>query len=152
MINESQDNERRWYPEEPMIGTAVLIFREGEILMAKRGKEPSKGKWSVPGGKLELGETIVEAAEREVLEECAINIEVGDVIDAHDILIRDDAGTVKYHFIDIYLTARYVSGEAIAQSDVEECRWFAPEEITGLDMPPELNKLMIKHGIINEKM
>ncbi|MGD9143412.1 MAG: NUDIX hydrolase, partial [Dehalococcoidia bacterium] len=151
-MNESQDNDRRWYPEQPMIGVAVLIFREGEILMAKRGKEPSKGKWSVPGGKLELGETIVEAAEREVLEECAINIKVGDVIDAYDILIRDDAGLVKYHFVDIYLTANYLRGEAKAQSDVDECRWVKPEDMSELDIPPKLKDLFRRHEIINEKM
>ena len=147
-----EHNDGRWYPENAMVGVAVVIYRDGLVLMAKRGKEPSKGKWSIPGGKLELGETIYEGVRREVREECSVEIEVGDVIDAYDIIYRDDDGTVKYHFVDVYFTAEYKGGEARAQSDVDECRWFTPEEIAGLDMPPNLKDLMIKHGIIYEKM
>ena len=151
-MNISDHDDGRWYPENAMVGVAVVIFRDGRVLMAKRGKEPSKGKWSIPGGKLELGETIYEAARREVREECSVEIDVGDVVDAYDIIIRDTDGTVKYHFVDVYFMAKYTSGEARAQSDVDECRWFTPEEMAGLDMPPDLKKLMIKHGIIYGKM
>ena len=147
-MDESQDKDRRWYPEYPMIGVAVVIFREGRILLAKRGKEPSRGKWSTPGGRLELGETISEAARREVLEECSINIEVESVIDADDILIHDDDGKVKYHFADIYVKAKYISGEVKAQSDAEDCRWVTPEEMAELDMPPPLRDLLKRHGIL----
>ena len=147
-----EHNDGRWYPENAMVGVAVVIYRDGLVLMAKRGKEPSKGKWSIPGGKLELGEAIYGGVRREVREECSVEIDVGAVIDAYDIIIRDDDGRVKYHFVDVYFTAKYINGEAEAQSDVDECRWFTPEEMAGLDMPPELKDLMIKHGIINEKM
>jgi 8-oxo-dGTP diphosphatase len=151
-MNTSDHNDGRWYPENAMVGVAVVIYRDRQVLMAKRGKEPSKGKWSIPGGKVELGETIDEAARREVLEECSVEIDMGNVIDAYDIIIRDDDGTVKYHFVDVYFTAKYKRGKARAQSDVDECRWFTPEEMAGLDMPPALKDLMIKHGIIYEKI
>jgi ADP-ribose pyrophosphatase len=149
-MNKLDHNDGRWYPDNALVGVAVVIFRDGQVLMAKRGKEPSKGKGIVPGGKVELGETIYEAAWREVLEECCVEIDVEDVIDAYDIIIRDDDGTVKYHFVDVYFTAKYKRGEARAQSDVDECRWFAPEEIAGLDMPEKLKDLMIKHKIITD--
>ena len=147
-MDEPQDKDRRWYPEYPMVGVAAVIFREGQILLAKRGKEPSRGKWSTPGGRLELGETIFEAARREVLEECSIEIEVEHVIDADDILIHDDEGKVKYHFADIYVKAKYISGEAKAQSDVEECRWVTPQVMAGLDMPPPLREILTRHKLI----
>ena len=130
-----------------MVGVAVVIFREERMLLAKRGKEPSQGKWSIPGGRLELGETIFEAARREVLEECSVDIEVENVIDADDIIIRDDEGKVKYHFADIYIKAKYISGELKAQSDAEECRWVTPREMTELDLTPLLRDLLRRHGI-----
>ena len=147
-MNDLEQDDGRWYPAHPMIGVAVVIFRENQILLAKRGKEPSQGKWSTPGGRLELGETIFEAAMREVLEECSVDIEVENIIDADDIIIRDDAGKIKYHFADIYVKAKYISGEVKAQSDVEECRWVTPEQMAELNMPPPLRDLLKRHGIL----
>ena len=126
----------------------MVIFREEQVLLAKRGKEPSQGKWSTPGGRLELGETIFEAARREVLEECSVDIEVENVIDADDIIIRDGEGKVKYHFADIYVKAKYISGEAKAQSDVDECRWVTPEEMTELDLTPMLREMLTRQRIL----
>ena len=144
----SQDKDGRWYPEYPMVGVAAVIFREGQVLLAKRGKEPNRGKRSTPGGRLELGETIFETACREVLEECSIEIEVESVIDADDILIHDDDGRVKYHFADIYVKAKYISGEAKAQSDVAECRWVTPGEMAELDMAPPLREILARQKFI----
>ena len=131
-----------------MVGVAVVIFREERMLLAKRGKEPSQGKWSIQGGRLELGETIFEAARREVLEECSVDIEVENVIDADDIIIRDDEGKVKYHFADIYIKAKYISGELKAQSDAAACRWVTPRELVELDITPRLREMLTRQGFL----
>jgi len=137
-------NDSRWYPQLPMVGVSAVVLREGRILLVKRSKEPSKGKWSIPGGRLELGEALYEAAKREVLEECSIEIEIEHVLEVTDNIIRDEEGRIRYHFVLIDLLARYISGEAKAQSDAEECRWVTTEELVELDMNPQLRAVLMR--------
>jgi len=131
-----------------MVGVHALVFDKGRILLAKRSKEPSKGKWSIPGGRLELGESIYEAAKREVMEECCVKIEIERILDVADFIMRDDDGCVKYHFVLIYLLAKYAGGELKAQSDAEECRWFANEELAELDIHPQLRTVLKRAEIL----
>ena len=151
MMNESQDNDRRWYPEQPIAGVGVVVFKDGKILTIKRGHEPSKGKWSIPGGRIELGETVQEAGRREVREECSIDVEIERVIDAANNIIRDENGHIKYHFVIIDLLARYVRGEVEAQTDAEECRWVTPRELAELDITSSLREMLTRQGIIKDK-
>jgi 8-oxo-dGTP diphosphatase len=137
-------DDNRWYPQYPMVGVGALIFREGRMLLIKRSKEPSKGMWSIPGGRLELGETIAEAVKREVLEECGVQIDIVRVLEVMDNILRDDDGKVSYHFVLIDLLANYLSGEPKAQSDAEECRWVTPAELTKLDMNPRLRAVIMR--------
>jgi 8-oxo-dGTP diphosphatase len=146
-MDEPEKGEGRWYPEYPRVGVGVVVIRDGRMLMVKRAKEPNKGKWSIPGGGVELGETINEAARREVLEECSIEVEIERVLDAVDNIIRDEKGRVKYHFVIIDMLGRYVSGEAEAQSDAGECRWVAIKEIDGLDITTILRVMLKRNGI-----
>ena len=136
------------YPESPVAGVGVVVFKEGRILLIKRGKEPNKGKWSIPGGGIELGETIYDAARRETREECSIEIEIERVLDTADNIIRDGEGRIKYHYTIIDLISRYKGGEIKAQSDAEECGWFTTEEAAGLDMTPMLRAMLERQGII----
>ena len=145
---ESQENSRRWYPDHPWVGVGVVVIRDGRLLTVKRGKEPYKGKWSIPGGGIELGETLYEGAQREVLEECSVKVEIERVLDTVDEIIRDEKGRVKYHFIDIDVLGRYVDGESKAQSDAAECRWVALKEIERLDIPSNLRDMLKRNGII----
>ena len=85
------------------------MFKDEQILLVKRAKEPSKGKWSLPGGGIELGETVYEAARREVLEECSVEIEVERLFDIADSIIPDAEGRISYHFVLIYLLAKYLA-------------------------------------------
>jgi ADP-ribose pyrophosphatase len=148
-MTESLDKDNRWYPRQPLVGVGAVVIENGQILMIRRSKEPSKGKWSIPGGMVELGETLYEAASREVNEECSIKIRIKRVLDATDTILRDDNGRIKYHFILVDMLAGYVSGEVKAQSDAEECRWFTPEEIKGLDIPPSLRDMFKRQNILN---
>jgi 8-oxo-dGTP diphosphatase len=147
-MSESPEKDNRWYPEMPIPGVGAVVFREDKILTVKRGQEPSKGKWSIPGGRIELGETAYEAARREVMEECSVEVEIERVLDSVDNIIRDEDGRIRYHFIIIDLLARYVSGEIRAASDAEECRWVTPRELVKLDITPMLRDMLKRTGLI----
>jgi 8-oxo-dGTP diphosphatase len=147
-MSESAERDGRWYPEQPIAAVGAVVFKEGKILAIKRSKEPGKGKWSIPGGRVELGETVYEAARRETLEECSIEIEIERVLDSVDNIIRDEEGRIKYHFVIIDLLARYVSGEIRAQSDAEACRWVTPQELVKLDITPMLRDMLERQKMV----
>lgn len=130
-----------------MIGVHALVIRKGQILLVKRANEPSKGKWGIPGGRIELGETIYEAARREVLEECSVEIEIERVLDVGENIIRDEEGRTSYHFVLIYLLARHESGEIKAQSDAEAARWVRLQEMAELDTHPQPKALIMHAGL-----
>ena len=146
-MSESIGNDSRWYPQLPMVAVHALVLKEGHMLLVKRSKEPSKGKWGIPGGRIELGETIYEAAKREVLEECSIEIEIERLLNVADSIIRDEEGRISYHFVLIYLLARYKGGDVKAQSDAEDARWVTPEELAELDTHPHLRILLMRAGL-----
>jgi len=137
-------NDERWYPSHPFIGVGALIERDGRYLLIKRGNEPSKGKWSIPGGKVELGESLTEAVKREVMEECHVQIEIMKIFNVMDRILKDDSGAIKYHFVLIDYYAKYVSGEARAQSDADEMKWVTAEEMVNLDMNPQSREVILR--------
>ncbi|MDZ7339167.1 MAG: NUDIX hydrolase [candidate division KSB1 bacterium] len=111
------------YPPTPIVGVGVLVEREGAILLARRGAEPKAGHWSLPGGHVELGEPVREAARREVAEECHVDVEVMDVLDVCDLIIRDEQERVRYHYVLIDFLGKYLGGTARSDSDVLEVAW-----------------------------
>ncbi|OGO23290.1 MAG: hypothetical protein A2Z28_03315 [Chloroflexi bacterium RBG_16_51_9] len=141
-MTESQQNDGRLYPAHPTVAVSAIIFKEERVLMIKRSKEPNKGKWSIPGGGIELGETLDQAVKREVREECSIEIEVERVFYTTENIIRDDDGRVKYHYVLVDMLAKYAGGETKAQSDAEECRWVTAEELSELDITPRLRAVL----------
>ena len=147
-MSESAEKDGRWYPDAPIAAVGAVVFKDGKMLIIKRSQEPGKGKWSVPGGRVELGETVYEAARREVLEESSIEIEVEHVLDTADNIVRDEDGRVKYHYVVIDVLARYVSGEIRAQSDAEECRWVTPRELVEMDISPILRDMMKRQKLV----
>ena len=130
------DSFSREYPQRPIVIAVGCVFREDRVLLIKRAQEPSKGRWSVPGGVIELGEAIYDAVRREVREECGIEIEVVRVVNAADSIVPDGAGRVWFHYVPIYILACYVSGEAHPDSDALDVRWVIREELDTLDMHP----------------
>ena len=145
---EPDNSDSRWYPEYPRVGVGVVVIRDGRILMVKRSKEPAKGKWSIPAGGLELGEMLYDGARREVLEECSVHVEIEQVLDAAERIIKDENGRIKYHFVMVDMLGRYGGGEVKAQSDAAECRWVAIKEIDGLDITQILRDMLKRNGII----
>lgn len=119
----------REYPTRPICGVGVVVRKGDAILLIQRGNPPRIGTWGLPGGVVELGETLHDAARREVCEECGIEIALEDVLDAVDIVQRDAAGRVQFHYIVVDLAAEYVRGELCAASDVLDARWVARDDL-----------------------
>ena len=142
--SETSESAKRQYPERPIASVAVCVLKGGRILVAKRANPPSQGRWSVPGGAVELGETIQDAAKREVGEECGVTIEVGEIFNVENLIVPDEKGRVQFHYIITYLLARHISGEARPDSDATEVRWATPQELNNLDMHPVVCKNMMK--------
>jgi 8-oxo-dGTP diphosphatase len=134
----------REYPETPVPAVGAVVLREDEVLLVRRGQEPSRGKWSIPGGVLELGETIGEAARREVREECGLEIEVGPVVEIRDAIFRDDAGRIQFHYVLIDIVARYVGGELTIGSDAQEARWVGKSELPRFDLTQGLEEVLTR--------
>ena len=106
------------------------------MLLVRRGQPPGEGHWSAPGGAIELGETLREAAQRELREECDIEIGVIRAIDVVDVIVRDDAGRIRFHYVLTHLLARHLSGEAKAGSDALAVRWTGRDDLDTLDVSP----------------
>jgi 8-oxo-dGTP diphosphatase len=138
----------REYPDSPRVGVGAVVLREGRVLLVRRGVAPANGLWAIPGGALELGETLQEAAEREILEETGIIIRAGDPVFTCDALVRDDEGRLRFHYVIVDLAADYVSGEAMGGDDALEARWVAPEELSELPATKSTLKLLRQIGFL----
>src|SRR4051812_5993355 len=125
---------KRDYPERPIVGVGAVIVNGDRVLIVRRAKEPLKGQWSIPGGMLELGEKLREGLAREVREETALEVEVGDVLDVFDSIFPDAEGRTQYHYVLVDYRCTVRSGEAKAGSDVSEVRWVTSAELEGLGM------------------
>ncbi len=135
----------RRYPATPLVGVGVVVFNQKrQVILVKRGNDPSKGLWAIPGGTVELGEQVSETAIREVREECNIEIELLDLLGVVDLIMKDDDGRVQYHYILIDYLAKYVSGELRAQSDVSEAIWVTEQELRNFDVPEVTLKILGK--------
>lgn len=142
--------DNREYPALPVSGVGVVVRKGNRILLVKRGKEPNKGLWSIPGGAIELGETIYEAGAREVLEECNVKIRIGRVLDAAENIVKDGSNRVRFHYVIVDLEAEYVSGSLKARTDAAECGWFTPEEAAGMNLTLILRAMLVRQGIIKD--
>ncbi len=134
----------REYPSGPIPSVGVVVCHGDRVLLVLRAQEPSRGKWSVPGGVVELGETVSEAARREVQEECGLEIEVGEAMAVRDAIIRDQDGRIRYHYVLIDVVARCVGGELSAASDAADARWFSTAELDSLDLTTGLLLVLLR--------
>jgi 8-oxo-dGTP diphosphatase len=136
---------RREYPASPIASVHAVIVRADEVLLVRRAHPPSQGRWSVPGGMVELGETIGETARREVREECGVEIEAGQIVDVADNIVRDEDGRIRFHYVLIYILARYAGGREGAASDATDARWIKHRALDALDMHPSARQA-IQHA------
>jgi len=125
---------RRFYPSQPVVGVGAIIICDGKILLEKRKGEPGKGKWSVPGGLVELGERAEDAVIREVKEETGLDVAGPELIDVVDNIVRDENGEIKWHFIIIDYFVKLKGGELRAADDAEELKWVPLDDVEKYDL------------------
>lgn len=124
----------REYPTSPVVGVAAMIFSDESILLVKRGNEPAKGRWGLPGGVVELGETVKEAVAREVEEETGILVRPVELLDVFNSIIRDDEGRVRFHYVLCEFLCENEGGDLKASTDVSDARWVPLIELSSIDM------------------
>lgn len=145
MPTEPIRTERR-YPVAPLIGVGVAVFNAGgEVLLAQRGNPPRQDEWSLPGGLIDLGETLADAASREVREECGIEIEVGGLIAPFEPIVHDETGRIEYHYVILDFWANYLSGKAVAQDDANAIAWVAIDALDQYSLRHDTQR-MIENG------
>jgi 8-oxo-dGTP diphosphatase len=146
----------RTYPTFPIPSVGAVILKDDHILLIQRGQAPAKGKWTLPGGVVELGESPEEALIREVQEECNLRITVIGVIDVVNKVIRDDHNAIKYHYVIIDYLVRCQTNEPLNQislqpgTDVTDVRWIPLQELTQYDLTEGLLRI-IRAGIAMQK-
>ena len=130
----------REYPERPLVGVGVILIRDQKILLVKRGHEPNKGLWSIPGGLIKLGETTEEAAIREVKEETGLEVSVGAVAGVFNVIIKDSGSKIKYHYVIIDYFGEITGGKLSPGTDVTDVRWFEFNELNNIEVSPTVRK------------
>ena len=120
------------YPNQPVVAVGAIVFRNSRVLLVRRGQPPSQDLWAIPGGRVEIGETLQEAAEREILEETGITIRALDPVYTFDYIERDGSARPRFHYVIIDLQADYVRGDTRAGDDAAEVRWVAAEDFASL--------------------
>jgi ADP-ribose pyrophosphatase YjhB (NUDIX family) len=125
---------KREYPQSPIVAVGAVILDGDRIVLVQRGREPSQGLWTFPGGAVELGESIQDAVRREALEETGLMVEVGAVATAIDHIVRDEGGEVLYHYVIVDYLARPIGGALRAGSDVRDARWATLADVEALQM------------------
>ena len=128
---------KREYPEMPFVGVGAIIIENGRVALIKRAQAPLLGEWSIPGGVLEVGELLREAAVREAREETGLTVEAGEMLGVYDRVLRDESGRTMYHYVLIDFLCRRVDGEAVASGDAAEVAWFTRTEFEKLSLAKE---------------
>lgn len=126
------------------MGVGAIIIQGNQVVLVKRGHAPLQGKWSIPGGVLEIGETLRKAAIREAFEETGLSIEPGELLGVFERVLPDEKGRMKYHYVLIDFLCRRVAGELAAGDDADEVRWFRRDELAALELARETEEVIRK--------
>lgn len=125
---------QREYASQPLVGVGAIIVRQGHVALIRRAKPPLLGEWSIPGGMLELGETLRQGAEREAKEETGLEVRAGELLGVFDRIVPDPQGRTLYHYVLVDFLCEVISGDLCAGHDAAEARWFKPDEISRLPL------------------
>jgi 8-oxo-dGTP diphosphatase len=135
---------KREFPELPLVGVGAIIIQGDRVLLVKRAHPPIQGQWSIPGGVLEVGEMVREAAIREAREETGLIVEPGELLGVYDRILRDPENRVQYHYVLIDFLCRPTGGELLAASDAADVRWFKRAELHSLQLAEDTQEVITK--------
>jgi ADP-ribose pyrophosphatase YjhB (NUDIX family) len=124
--------DARAYPGRPYLAVSAAIIRDGRVLVARRARGPALGVWTMPGGVVEAGETLIDALIREIAEETGMTIEPVALAGHREVLVRDDDKRVSRHFVILCFASRWIAGEPMLNEELAEARWLRPAELAGL--------------------
>jgi 8-oxo-dGTP diphosphatase len=142
----TQATDGRTYPTRPYLAVSAAIFRDGKVLIVRRGRPPAQGVYTLPGGGVELGETLEQAVIREVREETALDIEPVELVGFRQAIARDAAGRVERHFVILPFAARYIGGELALNEELMEADWRDPSALGGLKTTEGLAEVVAAAG------
>lgn len=134
----------REYPDRPFVGVGAVIVENGRVALIKRGHAPAAGEWSIPGGIMEVGETMRKAVVREAREETGLIVEPGELLGVFDRLLRDTDGRARYHYVLVDFLCTLIGGELKAGGDAAEAQWFTEEEVAKLSLPEDTAEVIRK--------
>jgi 8-oxo-dGTP diphosphatase len=126
----------------PQVGVGAVVFRDDAVLLVKRGQPPDAGQWAIPGGKVRAGETLQQAAEREILEETGITIRAGEPVFTFDLIEKDADDNLRWHYVVVDLVANYLKGEIRAGDDAREAGWFGRGQLADITVNPLTRKML----------
>jgi 8-oxo-dGTP diphosphatase len=141
---------KREFPDQPLVGVGGVVIHRGRVLLIRRGGEPLKGEWSIPGGLVELGEELAEGARRELKEETGLNVEPLEVLEVFDRIFRA-RGRVRYHFVIVDFACRLKGGRLRPGSDVLEARWVRPAELPKYHLTDKANSVVLRAFEVSRK-
>ena len=133
----------REYPNQPLVGVGGVVIHRGRVLLIRRGHEPLKGEWSIPGGMLELGEELTAGVRRELKEETGLEVEPLDCILVFDRIMRESE-RVRYHYVIVDYVCRRKGGRLRPGSDVTDARWVRPEDLPQYHLTELATKVILK--------
>jgi ADP-ribose pyrophosphatase YjhB (NUDIX family) len=124
--------DQRTYPQRPFLAVSAAIIRDGKVLVVRRARNPALHLYTLPGGAVEAGETLMQAVTREVHEETSLEVEPIAFAGNREVIVRDAQGRVERHFVILCFAARWRSGEAVLNEELDDARWLDPAELSGL--------------------
>jgi ADP-ribose pyrophosphatase YjhB (NUDIX family) len=146
------NNDPRKYPQRPYLAVSAAIVRDGKVLLVRRARHPALGVYTLPGGGVETGETLAQAAAREVREETAMEIDVIALAGHREAIVRDKEGRIERHFVIMCFAARWRSGAIVLNEELDDARWLVPAELAGLRTTEGLAEIVASAiDILNRK-
>jgi 8-oxo-dGTP diphosphatase len=133
----------RTYPARPILAVSAAIIRDGKVLIVRRARSPAVGLYTLPGGGVELGETLLDAVVREVHEETALAVEPVALAGYREAIARDDEGRIERHFVILPFAARWIAGEPVLSDELSEAVWLDPAAIAGLNTTAGLTEIVV---------
>jgi 8-oxo-dGTP diphosphatase len=141
---------KREYPDTPLVGVGAIIIDQERVLLVKRGNEPLAGSWSIPGGLLDIGETLSQAVVREAFEETGLTVEAGELLGVYDRIMPDADQRTRYHYVLVDFLCRRISGELQAAGDAVDARWFTSSELGQISLAEDTAEV-IRLGFLRAK-